>query len=321
MPEVTYTVGIMGGDSSLLYSGELVVAFESDSFGLVPHSGVLSLNSFPPLPLSAAQGVSAWTFSGSSDDLSISTTSIYSMEEFVPTPTRFVGYVSLSANGAPEQMLPFFGFNPEPPPPHPPVIGGGGGTTDAAAARADTGAGRAPGAGAATASAGVTSYNYQLAVFDNSFARVNGGSLSAIGVWLPAPSPEPKKYMVTGDLTLGAGPSGMSLLGQSGPTYLDIRSEQPDPPVALIAVVSPQGLAYSAGNLTLGFGDSEQQFFFVGSPPASGTKSSAGAKSKQSPSPAKSASSGKSSPSSKSSSSSKPASSSKASRGGGKRGG
>lgn len=241
--QVTYTVSIIGDNLSSLYSGELTLQIDnSGGMGPTVSAGLLSLNSFAPLLLSSVQGLPFWSLSGSNGGLNVSTSwirpTVLSAQQ---VPTRIAGYIVISAGGGAQQTLPIMGFCAAP------------------------AAAEAPSAGlaaAAPSAASGDSFNYQLALLDDSFKQVNSGQLQATGNEVRI-GPVSKMYHVTGTLELNQPSVSISVQGYGSPMFWTVRGSEGGTSVELSIVVGVSGTGTSDGNLTL---DGTGQFFVVGSP-------------------------------------------------------
>jgi hypothetical protein len=249
--QVTYTVSIIGEDLSPQYSGELMLQMDISPLGTTVSSGLLSLDSYPPLLLSSVSGVPFWSLSGSNGKVNVSTSWFYpTVLSGQSLPTRIAGFVVISVGGGAEQTLPILGFDAAQAP-----------QAEALGAASDSSAEWLAPASLSAGAAG-DNYNYKLTLLDNSFGQAGGGQLKATGVWMKI-GPVARTYYVTGTLQLDDPAVSMSVSGYGSSSFWTVRGSSGDTSAQLSIVVGVSGTGVSDGNLTLG---GTQQSFVVTGP-------------------------------------------------------
>lgn len=256
MSQVTYTVGVLNESATLVYSGTLLVQLQLGNYGSAPTAGLLTLQGFEPLLLSGVSGGGAgWSLYGDNGSLNVSSLGAYATgQQPNQAPPYVTGSIALAVSGGQEQKLLLLGYT-------------GGGTAPAAhvpgadnAAAADT-VGVSAGAGA-----GVTQYNWTLALLDNAFARTGTAAFTGSGQMVQM-GPVSRRWSVTGTLTGDGLPAGGVPIQGGGSEDLWYGRSQSDPQLTFAVVAGTYIQGVSDGTLTMSNGTS----FFIGVPVAQST--------------------------------------------------
>jgi hypothetical protein len=260
MSQVTYTVGVLDGSATLVYSGTLMVQLQLDSYGPGPTAGLLTLQGFDPLLLTGVSGGGAgWSLYGDNGSLNVSSLGAYAIgRQANQAPPRITGSIALTVAGGQEQRLLLLGYT-------------GGGAAPAAnllgadnAAAADT-VEAADTVAALGAGAGAAQYDWTLALLNDAFARTGTAAFTGSGQMVQM-GPVSRRWSVTGTLTGDGLPAGgVPIQGGGIQDFWGGRS--PSDPQLAFAVASTHLQGVSDGTLTMSNGTS----FFVGMPVAQST--------------------------------------------------
>jgi hypothetical protein len=251
MSQVTYTVGLLDGDAKLVYSGTLELQLQIDNLGTTPTAGLLVLQGFTPLLLTAVSGGgSAWNLNGSNDSLAVPFTSIYpNVQPQGQAPPYVSGSIALTPSGQAQQSLLLMGWT-------------GSGAAPAAHVQSLAAADAALQAGA-----GVTQYNLSLALLDTAFAQTGTAAFTGTGQMVQI-GPVSRQWRVTGTLRGGGLPDGgIAIQGWGSEFFWGGSGQSGSTQVTLSVVASTFISGVSDGTLTVNGATS----FFVGTPVAQAT--------------------------------------------------
>lgn len=249
MAQVTYTVGVLNGGATLVYRGTLELQMQTGYSGVTPTAGLLSLQGFAPLLLTAVSGSgAAWNLNGSNGSLSVDFTSIYpNIQPQGEAPTYVSGSIALTPSGQGQQNLLLMGYTGAAP----------------AAHVASTAAGNA----ALQAGAGATQYNLGLTLLDNAFAPAGSAAFTGTGQMVQI-GPVSRQWHVTGTLSGSGMPGGgIAVQGWGSEFFWGASGQSGNTQVSLSMVASTFIPTITDGTMTVNGATA----FFVGTPVAQST--------------------------------------------------
>ena len=251
MAQVTYTVGLLDGGATLLYRGTLELQMQTDYMGTTPTAGLLSLQGFAPLLLTAVSGSgTAWNLNGSNGSLSVAFTSIYpNVQPQGQAPTWVSGSIALTPSGQGQQSLLLMGYT---------------GTGAAPAAHVES---AAAGNAALQAGAGVTQYNLGLTLLDSAFAPAGSAAFTGTGQMVQI-GPVSRQWHVTGTVSGSGMPDGgIAVQGWGSEFFWGASGQSGNTQVSLSMVADTFIPTVTDGTMTVNGATA----FFVGTPVAQST--------------------------------------------------
>lgn len=253
MAQVTYTVGLLDASSTVVYNGTLELQLDISNVGTTAQAGLLSLDGFQPLLLTAVNGGGqAWTLYGGNASLSVETTALYpAVQQLDQAPSYIAGSLALTPAGQADQNLLLLGTD-----------------VSAAAAAAPQAAAQADAPGAAEAVAGIppVNYNFALQLMDASFGAAGSGTFTGTGAEAQI-GPVSRQWMVRGSLVLDGG-EAIAIQGWGTSQFWYGRGSDSAGTEVDLGFVAQTFIPGSAdGTVTTG----TQTRFFVGTPVSAAT--------------------------------------------------